>query len=78
MVSLASDQCARDLSRVNIDTASASGDGDTMKTLLIVLQIILSVHCFYIGEENNEARISEVSKDDLSVWLFCHFVLMPS
>ena len=51
MVSLTSDQCARDLSGVNIDTASASGDGDTMKTVLIVMQIILCVHCYYIGEE---------------------------
>ena len=75
MVSLTSDQCARDLSGVNIDTASTSGDGDTMKTLLIVLHIILCAHCFYIGEENNEAMISEVSKDDLSVYILLCWIL---
>ena len=66
MVSLTSDQCARDLSGVNIDTASASGDGDTMKTVLIVMQIILCVHCYYIGEENNTPMISEVKENCLS------------
>ena len=47
----------------------------TMKTVLIVLQIILCAHCFYIGEENNEAMISEVMKICLFTFHFVEFFL---